>query len=92
MTRSYFRGHPLIWVNNKWLYEDNLEPIPANGGKIRPCIKCGKVFTLGKGEADPCLGILPGVDNACCGHGVFSEAYIRFRNGTVIRGFEKIEK
>ena len=37
---------------------------------------------------DACLGILPGVDNACCGHGVREKSYIRFSNGMVVKGFE----
>jgi len=86
-AKAYFRGHPLIWKDDRWLYADDSSEIPANGGEIRPCIKCGALFSLGEGEVDPCLGILPGVDNACCGHGVRSEAYIRFRNGLVIKDF-----
>lgn len=35
---------------------------------------------------DPCLGYLPGVRNACCGHGVSGAAYIQFDNGIIIRG------
>ena len=91
MTRSYFRGHPIIWINNKWVYEDNKKSLPATGGEIRPCKRCGKIFTLGEGEVDSCLGVLPGVDNACCGHGIKSQAYIRFTNGITIKGFT-IEK
>ena len=91
MKRSFFRGHPIIWLGKKktghWVYEDNHEPLPANGGQIRPCEKCGKLFTLGKGEVDPCLGVLPGVDNACCGHGIREESYIRFTNGVVVKEF-----
>ena len=91
-ARSYFRGHKVIWNGKQWLYEDNNKPKPTfhYGGKIRPCVKCGKVFPLD--EADSCLGILPGVDDACCGHGISSESYIKFKNGTIIRGFEKIEQ
>ncbi len=91
MQTSYFRGHPIIWEGKpdvgQWLYKDTREPLPANGGKIRSCMKCGKYATLGKGEVDPCLGILPGVDNACCGHGIHGESYIRFTNGKVVRNF-----
>lgn len=87
-ARSYFRGHAIIWKNNKWAYEDDGSDIPANGGEIRPCKKCGKLFPLGEGEVDPCLGVLPGVDNACCGHGIRENSYIRFTNGVVIKGFE----
>lgn len=30
-------------------------------------------------------------DNACCGHGIRKEAYIRFTNGVVVKGFDVIE-
>ena len=46
---------------------------------------CGKKTTWG--DFDSCLGALPGVANACCGHGIRSEAYIQFTNGVTIRGF-----
>jgi len=90
LGRSELRGHKLIWAGTKWVYEDDGSDIPANGGEVRPCIKCGKLFTLGEGEVDPCLGILPGVDNACCGHGTHSRSYIRFTNGVVIENFDEI--
>lgn len=38
-----------------------------------------------------CLGNLPGVVAACCGHGV-KEGYIKFSNGTVVRGNFGISK
>ena len=92
MSRSYFRGYPIVWINNEWVYEDDHTPAPASGGKVRPCKKCGTLFTSGKEEVDPCLGTLPGVDKACCGHGIREASYIRFTNGTVIRGFVIEEK
>lgn len=93
-ARSYFRGHPTIWKDEKWLYEDTLEAIPGYGGSPtpRPCKKCGKTFQGSyEGKADPCLGNLPGVDNACCGHGAKEFSYIRFTNGITIVNFD-IEK
>jgi ribosomal protein S18 len=33
---------------------------------------------------DPCIGRLPGVKNACCGHGK-KGGYIAFENGIVVR-------
>jgi len=90
LGRSKFRGHSIIWTGKKWVYEDDRSDIPTNGGKIRPCKKCGKLFPLGEGGVDPCLGVLPGVDNACCGHGDPMYAYIRFTNGVVIEGFDVI--
>ena len=50
---------------------------------IRECTKCGKLPT--KEGHDACLGTLPGVVDACCGHGI-KEAYIIFENGVTIRG------
>lgn len=88
MQRSYFRGHPIIFINNKWVFEDNYELLPGYGGNPKPraCKKCGSKHEMH--ESDSCLGDLPGVDNACCGHGVREQAYIRFTNGTIVRGFE----
>jgi hypothetical protein len=40
---------------------------------------------------DACLGRLPGVSAACCGHGRDDEAYIRFNDGTELRGSEAVE-
>lgn len=42
-------------------------------------------------EPDPCLGELPGVAGACCGHNNPKEAYVSFNTGVVIRGF-KVER
>jgi hypothetical protein len=53
-----------------------------------PCVKCGKLPT--KENHDACLGTLPGVIDACCGHGV-TEAYINFENGLTLRGSLVIE-
>lgn len=88
--KSHWRGHPIIWLKSqeKWVFEDDLSDIMANGGEIRPCVKCGKTFQgSNTGDPDPCIGVLPGVDNACCGHGVPEMAYIRFTNGVTIKGF-----
>ena len=85
MKTSHFRGHPIVYKNKKWVYVDN--GLPANEN-IRPCVKCGKQTTLGEGEVDPCLGVLPGVDNACCGHGIKEMSYIRFTSGVVIKNFD----
>lgn len=86
---SHFRGHPTTRVGDgPWMYDDTGEPLPCDGGDVRPCAKCGELFTLGEGEVDPCLGVLPGVDNACCGHGVREDSYVRFTTGVVLRGFD----
>ena len=89
MKRSWLRGHRIIWINEKWVYADTMANTPANGGYIRSCKKCRKRFPLR--EHDPCLGILSGVKNACCGHGVPDRAFINFKNGLIITGF-KVEQ
>ncbi len=74
------RGHKIKYniENDKWFYLDNGKELDNN----RPCIKCGKLPT--SEDYDACLGKLPGVKNACCGHGV-EEGYIQFDDGTTIR-------
>jgi len=85
MTRSYFRGYPIIRTNERWVYEDTGETIDI----VRPCKKCGELFQAD--DIDPCLGELPGVENACCGHGVSERAYIKFESGVIVRGFPTIQ-
>lgn len=86
-TRGYFRGRPATWDGEHWRYDDTGE-IAGFGYAVRPCKQCGLVFEGSNiGEPDPCLGNLPGVTNACCGHGVPDEAYICFEGGLAIRGF-----
>lgn len=53
------------------------------------CPHCHK--RRGPDRHDPCLGQLPGVNYACCGHGGHgdTQGYISFTDGTVIR-FEKL--
>lgn len=56
---------------------------------VMPCPKCGH-YPDDNGN-DYCLGQLPGVIHACCGHGV-DEGYIMFENGVTIRGWFEVEK
>jgi len=45
--------------------------------------------TMRKPVPDPCMGMLPGVVGACCGHG-FNQGYIGFEDGTFIYGYIKV--
>lgn len=85
--KSTFRGHSIIWDGAAWLYADTKEPIPGYSGESRPCNKCGANEWTQTAGYDECLGKLPGVVHACCGHGDRDAAYIVFRNGVVIRGY-----
>ena len=42
------------------------------------CSKCEVSIWPRCSHPDPCIGYLPGVYNACCGHGKDDEAYITF--------------
>ena len=87
-AKSFFRGWPIVYDGSNWRYEDTGD-LSGFDGILRPCKRCGCTFEgSNAGDPDPCLGELPGVDNACCGHGERSQAYIRFSNGLVIDGFE----
>jgi len=66
MIVSQQRGHMIEFnhATKKWVYQDNGEPIQFE----RPCRKCGRYPT--EEGYDACLGYIPGVDSACCGHGI----------------------
>ena len=80
-AKSKYRGHKIEYINNEWVYSDTKELISKN--KNRVCSKCGKKET--KEGHDACLGKLPGLMNACCGHGS-DEPYIQFLDGKCICG------
>lgn len=56
----------------------------------RPCGHCGLKNTP-EGH-DGCLGVLPNMMNACCGHGEINMAYIQFENGETLQGNDAIKK
>lgn len=57
--------------------------------KPPPCKNCGHQKEI-RMDVDGCLGYLPGVLDACCGHGNNKESYIQFQNGVLIRGFKMV--
>ena len=53
--------------------------------------RCDKCAVFHKhNDLDPCLGMLPGLMNACCGHGNVNAAYVQFLDGQCIRGSSAI--
>jgi len=78
---SRWRGHTIIEVGDHWEYEDGKR---VDDEPMRTCGTCGKPQ---QGDHDPCLGLLPGVRNACCGHGTREDSYIEFDNGVRVAGF-----
>ena len=54
---------------------------------LATCNVCRQTADMGN-EPDPCLGTLPGVVGACCGHGKQHKAYVQFEDGLTFRGFK----
>ncbi|MBM7580029.1 hypothetical protein [Jeotgalibacillus terrae] len=77
------RGHEIYYDGEQWRYKDNDQPTMKHW-KYRACGYCNKPNR--PDEHDACLGELPGVINACCGHGQSDEAYVMFENGEAARG------
>lgn len=90
-TTSKLRGHEIYWDGEArvWRYSDTREPT-AETWQDRPCGHCGRQNTV-EGH-DGCLGTLPGVANACCGHGDVGSAYIQYPDGTVVSGIDAINE
>ena len=73
-------------VSDGWRYEDTGQPVAENPEPA--CGLCG-AETTPEGH-DGCLGTLPGVVNACCGHGRELEAYVAFEDGRRLAGREAV--
>lgn len=81
------RGHKIEYINNQWVYSDTKEPT-AETWQDRPCGHCG-LHNTSEGH-DGCLGTLPIVMNACCGHGQMNEAYVQFHGRSIVSGMDAI--
>ena len=68
VAKSYTRGHEIEY-QDEWVYSDTIYSDTRElASNERPCVRCGRMPT--KEGHDACLGTLPGVKHACCGHGV----------------------
>jgi len=88
-TKGKFRGHRIELDDGVWVYSDDGSSVAENW-KETPCGHCGLPFT--KDGHDGCLGTLPRVMNACCGHGNVAEAYVQNLDSSLVHGVEAIEK
>ncbi len=70
-AHQHLRGHPIIYVDGHWKYEDTGEIADYE----RPCTRCGEMPT--KEGYDHCLGYIKGAKHACCGHGK-EKAYTKY--------------
>ena len=85
-ARSKWRGHNIVFAAGEYQFEDTGEPTV---GSDRPCGHCDRYHTV-EGH-DACLRTLPGVMNACCGHGEVSEAYVQMPNGETVQGQDALD-
>jgi len=86
MTDTW-RGHAIKKVDPfGWVYADTGHPVAENPD--RACGHCQKPNTAA--GHDGCLDTLPGVENACCGHGQERDAYVVFDDGTRLAGAEAV--
>lgn len=79
-AKSYEKGHEMNYnsEDSYWYFVDNGEHVE---GSNRPCKRCGELAT--ENGHDACLANLPGVMNACCGHGD-GRGYIMFNDGRIL--------
>jgi hypothetical protein len=80
---DHFRGYPIEKKNGEFIFCDTGKPT-IETWQDRPCGFCGK-YNTPEGH-DGCIGTIPGVTNACCGHGDVNDAYVQFETGKVING------
>jgi len=88
MEIDMYRGNQVYRIKGVSYYCDSKEPV-AETHTLKPCGNCGRGYT--KEGHDGCIGTLPNVMNACCGHGNEIEAYVQFSSDNIIRGKEAVE-
>lgn len=77
------RGRPIRFEAGQWVFVDTGLPTVSTW-RERTCGACERPNRADGHDA--CIGVLPHVRNACCGHGSPSEAYVQFDDGSVLRG------
>jgi hypothetical protein len=82
------RGNETYCIDGEYFYCDDHKPV-ATTWKDKPCGICHLPFTP-EGH-DPCIGTLPGVMNACCGHGRTGDAYVQFSEYHIIAGNDALK-
>lgn len=85
MTAVHFRhrGHRIDVDDQRLVasYEDGVDIHDEE----RACTACGQCAP-DRLAPDPCLGLLPGVYAACCGHGLLNSAYVARRGHQTLTG------
>lgn len=75
---NQWRGHAMeLDDEGRWIYSDTRGLVAED--THRACGKCNLPNRMDGHDA--CLGELPSVTNACCGHGELGAAYVNFSDG-----------
>lgn len=88
MSNSTFRGYRIQWSDGQYVFCDTGDSVKETW-EGRPCGHCHQYSTT-EGH-DACLGTLPNVMNACCGHGELHDAYVQFSDGVLVQGENTLE-
>ncbi len=81
---GYISGHKTYTTNGKdWFYKATKELVTQETIKAKPCIKCNLPPTTDGHDA--CIANLPGVEYACCGHGIEDYDYVKLFDGRRLR-------
>jgi hypothetical protein len=85
---TYLYGREIYYIGNEWCWAEDMTPI---GMPWRVCPHCGK-YPLEDHEdpPDPCMGWVPGIRYACCGHGNIEEAYVLLESDELYSGYDAI--
>lgn len=77
-VRLHRRGWPIVALEDRrWRWAASGRYLRV-GSDETPCARCYRRPT--SDGHDPCIGEIPGVVAACCGHGV-APGYVLLRNG-----------
>ena len=85
-----FRGVQIFYVGG--LKAKNARKVLADNQPVDyplTCPACHVAMT--RSGPDACLGYVPGVSNACCGHGRVCECYVQFPDGVVLRRGQAVD-
>lgn len=85
---DHFRGHEIRQNDQGEYYYPDTGELVSETWKERGCGFCGLPDTP-EGH-DGCLGAIPGLLNACCGHGRIEDAYLQVEGGMEIRGQDAV--
>lgn len=83
---AHHRGHMIVRPGERWIYADTRLPVEAD--KTRACGHC-RLDNRDDGH-DACLGELPGVVNACCGHGISRDAWAVKEDGSRVSSVDAL--